>query len=73
MVTEIGGAGKMTNIEWGVSWFPEGRKGYVSDDPCANFGPDIFEVFSKPFNKKIYDRLGYSGFYNCGPYACASS
>jgi hypothetical protein len=72
LVDQIGGLKKMTNIEWDVSWYPEGRKGYVSDDPCANFGPDIFEVFSKPFSKKIYDRFGYGGFHNCGPHPCAS-
>ena len=72
LVDKIGGLEKMTTIEWDVSWYPEGRKGYVSDDPCANFGPDTFEVFSKPFSKKIYDRFGYGGFHNCGPHPCAS-
>jgi hypothetical protein len=72
LVNKIGGLKKMTNVEWDVSWYPEGRKGYVSDDPCANFGPDTFEVFSKPFSKKIYDRFGYGGFHNCGPHPCAS-
>jgi len=72
LVGQIGGLEKMTTIEWDVSWYPEGRKGYVSDDPCANFGPDTFEAFSKPFNKKIYDRFGYGGFHNCGPHPCAS-
>jgi hypothetical protein len=72
LVNKIGGLKKMTNIEWDVSWYPEGRKGYVSDDPSANFGPDTFEVFSKPFSKKIYDRFGYGGFHNCGPHPCAS-
>src|SRR3972149_4076624 len=35
---EIGGLNKMMNIDWDVSWYPEGYKGYLSDDPCANFG-----------------------------------
>jgi hypothetical protein len=69
---EIGDLNKMMNIDWDVSWYPEGHKGYVSDDPCANFGVDLFEKFSKPFNKKIYDRFGYGGFHNCGPHPCAS-
>lgn len=69
---EIGDLNKMMNIDWDVSWYPEGHKGYVSDDPCANFGVDLFKKFSKPFNKKIYDRFGYGGFHNCGPHPCAS-
>ncbi len=70
---EIGNINRMMNIDWDVSWYPEGHKGYVSDDPCANFGPDTFEIFSKPFNSKIYDIYGYGGFHNCGPHPCASS
>ncbi|MCL4415595.1 MAG: hypothetical protein M1365_02670 [Actinobacteria bacterium] len=70
---EIGDLNKMTNIDWDVSWYPEGHKGYLSDDPCANFGISTFETFSKPFNKKIYDRFGYGGFHNCGPHPCASA
>jgi hypothetical protein len=70
---EIGGFNRMMNIDWDVSWYPEGYKGYVSDDPCANFSVDLFETFSKPFNKKIYDRFGYGGFHNCGPHPCASA
>lgn len=72
LVDQIGGLKKMTNIEWDVSWYPDGRKGYVSDDPSANFGPDTFEVFSKPFSKKIYEKFGFGGFHNCGPHPCAS-
>jgi len=69
---EIGDLNKMMNIDWDTSWYPEGFKGYVSDDPCANFGIEAFETFSKPFNKKMYDRFGYGGFHNCGPHPCAS-
>lgn len=70
---EIGDINKMMNIDWDISWYPEGHKGYVSDDPCANFGPETFKIFSKPFNKRIYDRFGYGGFHNCGPHPCASN
>jgi hypothetical protein len=58
----------MTTVDFDWAWFPEGYKGYTSDDPCANFGADIFETFSKPFNKKIYDKFGYGGLHNCGPH-----
>jgi hypothetical protein len=70
---EIGDLNRMMNIDWDVSWYPEGFKGYVSDDPCANFGIETFETFSKPFNKKMYDRFGYGGFHNCGPHPCAAA
>jgi len=73
LTDEIGGTNRMMNIDWDVSWYPEGFKGYVSDDPCANFSIELFETFSKPFNKKIYDRFGYGGFHNCGPHPCASA
>jgi len=73
LVDAAGGMDRMTTIDWDVSWYPEGCKGYVSDDPCANFGPGTFEIFSKPFNKKMYDRFGYGGFHNCGPHPCASN
>ena len=70
---KMGGINKMMNIDWDVSWYPEGRKGYVSDDACANFGPETFEIYSKPFNKKMYDTFGYGGLHNCGPHPSASS
>jgi hypothetical protein len=69
----IGGPGRMTNVDWDVSWYPEGSKGYVSDDPCANFQVELFETFSKPFNRKIYEIFGYGGFHNCGPHPCATA
>jgi hypothetical protein len=70
---EIGGPDRMTNVDWDVSWYPEGRKGYVSDDPCANFSAEIFETFSKPFNERIYELFGYGGFHNCGPHPCVQA
>ncbi len=73
LTAEVGDINKMTGIDWDVSWYPEGRKGYVSDDPCANFGTETFEIFSKPFNKKMYDIYGYGGFHNCGPHPSAAS
>ncbi len=73
LTKKIGDIDRMMNIDWDMSWYPEGHKGYVSDDPCANFGPEIFNVFSKPFNERMYDRFGYGGFHNCGPHPCASS
>ncbi len=68
LIREVGDINNMTTTDFDWAWFPEGYKGYTSDDPCANFGPDIFETFSKPFNKKIYDKFGYGGLHNCGPH-----
>jgi hypothetical protein len=68
LINNFGGLSNMMNIDWEPSWYPEGHKGYLSDDPCANIGIPMFEDFSKPFNKKIYDAFGYGGFHNCGPH-----
>jgi hypothetical protein len=73
LVNNFGGLDNMMNIDWEPSWYPEGHKGYLSDDPCANLGIPLFEVFSKPFNKKIYDTFGYGGFHNCGPHPSADA
>jgi hypothetical protein len=71
LINEFGGPGNMMNIDWEPSWYPEGHKGYISDDPSANLRISMFETFSKPFNKKTYDEFGYGGFHNCGPHPCA--
>ncbi|MCL5771710.1 MAG: hypothetical protein M1479_05515 [Actinobacteria bacterium] len=73
LVSEFGGLNNMMNIDWEPSWYPEGHKGYLSDDPCANLNIALFEVFSKPYDKKIYDAFGYGGFHNCGPHPCAQA
>jgi len=73
LIESYGGPNNMMNIDWEPSWYPEGRKGYLSDDPCANLSISMFETFSKPFNKNIYDNFGYGGFHNCGPHPCAAS
>ncbi|MHB1345853.1 MAG: hypothetical protein ACYCXK_00010 [Candidatus Humimicrobiaceae bacterium] len=73
LIESYGGPDNMMNIDWEPSWYPEGRKGYLSDDPCANLNIPMFETFSKPFNKNMYDNFGYGGFHNCGPHPCAAS
>lgn len=73
LVNNFGGLDSMMNIDWEPSWYPEGHKGYLSDDPCANLSIPLFEAFSKPFNKKIYDTFGYGGFHNCGPHPCVDA
>ncbi|MHB1276655.1 MAG: uroporphyrinogen decarboxylase/cobalamine-independent methonine synthase family protein [Candidatus Humimicrobiaceae bacterium] len=73
LISKFGGLSNMMNIDWEPSWYPEGHKGYLSDDPCANLSIPLFEVFSKPYDKKIYDAFGYGGFHNCGPHPCAGA
>ena len=71
LISEFGGLDNMMNIDWELSWYPEGRKGYLSDDPCSNLSIPLYDVFDKPFNKKIYDEFGYGCIHNCGPHPCA--
>jgi len=73
LISSFGGLNNMMNVDWEPSWYPEGHKGYLSDDPSANLRVPLFEVFSKPYNKKIYDAFGYGGFHNCGPHPCADA
>ena len=47
LIKEVGDINNMTTVDFDWAWFPEGYKGYTSDDPCANFGADIFEIFSR--------------------------
>jgi hypothetical protein len=74
IITEaIGDINSMTTVDWDPFWFPEGFKGCLCDDACANYSVDLFNRFSKPNNRKIYDIFGYGEFHNCGPHPCARS
>jgi hypothetical protein len=44
----------------------------VPDDICAQFSPEFFNRFSKPFNNRIFARFGGGMLHNCGPNPCAS-
>ena len=51
-------------------WFPEGRKGHVSDDISANISPTMYDRFSRPFHDLVFQRYGGGGLHNCGPNPC---
>lgn len=51
-------------------WFPEGKKGHVSDDVCAMYNPEMFKEFSIPVNNRIFQKYGPGTLHNCGPNPC---
>jgi len=62
-----GGYDNITATDFPGWWFPEGKKGHVSDDACANMAPRFFESFSIPYNNRILDFVGPGQMHNCGP------
>lgn len=71
-IEAAGGIERVTCTDFPYHWHPEGRKGHCSDDICAQYGPDFFNRFSKPYNNKIFRRFGGGMLHNCGPNPCAS-
>jgi hypothetical protein len=65
-----GGIENMTSTDWFYFWCPEGKKGHVSSDPSANYGPDLFYKYDVPFNNKVIERYGPGLLHNCGPNPC---
>ncbi len=70
-IEAAGGIEHVTCTDFPYWWHPEGRKGHCSDDICAQYGPEMFNRFSKPFNNRIYRRYGGGMLHNCGPNPCA--
>jgi len=68
VVRAVGGIDRLTCIDFDPLWAPEERKGFVSDDVCASFGPNIFREFSLPYNNCIFRRFGGGRIHNCGPH-----
>ena len=67
IVRAVGDINRLSCIDFDPIWAPEGRKGFVSDDVCASFSPEIFRQFSMPYNNRIF-RLWRGGrLHNCGP------
>lgn len=71
-IEAAGGIEHVTSTDFPYEWQPEGRKGHCSDDICAQFSPEFFNEFSKPYNNKIFRRFGGGMLHNCGPNPCAS-
>jgi hypothetical protein len=70
-VEAAGGIDHITTTDFPYWWQPEKYKGHMSDDICAQYSPDFFNRFSKPYNNKIYRRFGGGMMHNCGPNPCA--
>jgi hypothetical protein len=69
LIDAAGGINNMASIYFS-NWSPEGFKGCVADDICANISPEMFNEFSKPYNSRIYRIFGPGIFHNCGPNPC---
>jgi uroporphyrinogen-III decarboxylase len=69
-IQAAGGEQNITTTDFPDMWFPEGRKGHVSDDICASFGPDTYLEFSAPYHARIFSEFGAGGLHNCGPNPC---
>jgi hypothetical protein len=67
----VGGEERLTGIDFDPIWAPEGHKGFVSDDVCASFSPEMFREFSMPYNSRIYGEFGPGRLHNCGPHPSA--
>jgi len=67
IVKAAGGLSRLTCTDFDPIWAPEEYKGFVSDDVCASFGPDIFEGFSIPYNNRIMQGFEGGRLHNCGP------
>jgi hypothetical protein len=64
------GEEQITTTDFPEYWFPEGRKGHVSDDISANISPASYERFSRRFHDLVFQSYGGGGLHNCGPNPC---
>lgn len=71
-IEAAGGIGNITSTDFVSEWFPEGKKGHVSDDVSAMIKPAFFQEFSIPANSRIFERYGPGTLHNCGPNPCAA-
>jgi len=67
IVQAVGDLNRLTCIDFDPAWAPEGRKGFISDDVCASFSPEIFRNFSVPYNNRIFREWPGGRIHNCGP------
>lgn len=68
----VGGIDNMTSTDWFYFWCPEGKKGHVSCDASANYGPDLFYKYDIPYNNKVIKKYGQGLLHNCGPNPCGT-
>ncbi|MHB1295908.1 MAG: uroporphyrinogen decarboxylase family protein [Anaerolineae bacterium] len=69
-IEAAGGQEYIATTDFVDTWYPEGFKGHVSDDICANFGPKLYAEFSAPYHARILKEFGCGGLHNCGPNPC---
>lgn len=69
-IEAAGGEDAITATDFPDTWFPEGRKGHVSDDISANISPQMYERFSLPYHNMVFGKYGGGGLHNCGPNPC---
>jgi len=69
-IEAAGGQERITTTDFPDYWFPEGRKGHVSDDISASISPEQYRRFSLPFHDRVFARYGGGGLHNCGPNPC---
>lgn len=69
-IEAAGGQDRITTTDFPEYWFPEGRKGHVSDDISANIAPACYDRFGRPFHDLVFQRYGGGGLHNCGPNPC---
>ena len=67
-IAAAGGAERLSCIDFDPMWAPETAKGFVADDVCASFSPEIFRQFSRPFNNRIFRLWPGGRIHNCGPH-----
>lgn len=65
-----GGEENIATLDFPDYWYPEGRKGHVSDDVSAMISPGLYRTFSLPAHNRIFQRFGGGGLHNCGPNPC---
>ncbi|MHB0857165.1 MAG: uroporphyrinogen decarboxylase family protein [Anaerolineae bacterium] len=69
-IEAAGGQEYIATVDFVDTWYPEGFKGHVSDDICANFGPKLYDEFCAPYHARILQEFGCGGLHNCGPNPC---
>jgi len=69
-IDAVGGIENLTCTDFVWEWFPEGKKGHVSDDVCAMYSPQMFKEFAIPVNSRIFRKYGPGMLHNCGPNPC---
>ncbi len=69
-IESAGGEEFITTTDFPDYWFPEGRKGHVSDDISASISGEFYRRFSKLYHNMIFEKYGGGGIHNCGPNPC---